>query len=117
MKDSHYYYGIGLESFERGNLQEALVSFLLSVTLSPHFKAYEQLHYILDNLGYKEESKFMIEKAYQLNPNNDKVSLLYARCLIEQGNKVNGKEILISLLERNRTYLPARKILEELENQ
>ena len=117
MEDSYYYYGLGLESYKSGNIQEALISFLMSVTLSPHFKTYEQLHYVLGNLGYKEESEFMIQKAYELNSSNDKVSLLYAKCLIERGCKVKAKEILINLLDRNKTYLPARKILEELNKQ
>lgn len=117
MRDSYYYYEIGFRDLNRGDIQGALVNFLTSVTLSPHCKTYEQLYYILGNLGYKEESEFMIERAYQLNSNNDKVDMLYAKYLIEQGNKEKAKEVLISLLERNKTYLPASKILDELNIQ
>jgi tetratricopeptide (TPR) repeat protein len=115
MKDSYYYYEEGIEKIESGNIQEAIIKFLISVTISPHFKTYEQLYCILDDLGYKEESNFMIEKAYQLNPNNDKISLIYAKCMVEQGNISRAKDILNQLLNRNKSYLPARKLLGELD--
>lgn len=117
MKDSYFYYGVGMDNLEKGNIQEALVNFVISLTLSQHFKTYEQLYHTLNNLGYKEESELMIEKAYQLNSNNDKVSLIYAKCLINKGDKGKAKDILVNLLVRNKTYLPARMLLEQLDYQ
>ena len=117
MKDSIYYYGLGIESLEKGDIQTALVHFITSTAITPHFKTYEQLYHLLSKLNCIEESGIMLENAYMLNPNSDKVAFLYAKWLVGLENYDEARKILHNITSRNDTYKMARKLLDSLDEQ
>lgn len=48
------------------------------------------------------------------NPNHDKVTVQYAEELIVNDNSVLAKDIIETLLARNTTYGPAKKLLDRI---
>ncbi len=115
MKDSLYYYGLGVEAIEKNNYSEAIDNFLKSLAIRAHFKTYERLYYCYLNLGMISKSKECIEKAYKLNDKNDKVSVEYSQILFKEGLFDEALEILQCVLLRNPSYGPAKKLLKEFE--
>jgi len=112
-KDALYYYGVGLEHFENGELMPALESFLKSLDMAPHFKTYERLYHVLLSLDRQEEAEVYLIKAYEMKPNNDKVCVLYAELLLKRGENMKGLKIAKEILKRNPTYGPAVNIISK----
>ena len=104
----------GCDALREQNYNAALSLFLKSVAEQAHFKTYEKIYETLQRLGRDEEGLIYIEKAYELQPTNDKTATLYARTLVNSGKFEIAKEILETTLQRNPTYGPAKKLLDLL---
>lgn len=105
-------YQLGTIYFKNKDFKTALKYFEDSAAAEPHFKTYEMMYLCSVNLGDNDGSKEYLKKAYELNKNNDKVGVEYAKLVLEEGNKEISLEILKQILQRNNTYDPAKKILD-----
>ncbi len=114
-KDSYYYYQIGIQYLERGEIEQAIINLEKSISLKNHFKTYQILHECYMKVGKDEQSYHYIYLAYCENPRNDKVAFLYAKALFQKKDIVASKKIVNEILERNTSYLPAVRLLEEIE--
>jgi tetratricopeptide (TPR) repeat protein len=114
--DSKYYYGLGLECFESGDVEKALEHFRKSLEIKPHFKTYERMYQCYKKMNKTYEAKECIEKAFYMNDKNDKVAIEYIRLLIQEGNIILSKKLLNGVLERNPSYDPAKKLLQTIGN-
>lgn len=101
----------GNVALEQNDKYTALAYFLLSKDLESHYKPLEKIAEILKTLNYVEESYPYIREAYSVQPTSDKTAVLYAEALVEQENYESAKEVLNSVLQRNPTYKPAKKLL------
>lgn len=107
-------YGMGLEQYEKGNYSEAILYFEQSNAVEEHFKTYERLYRCWKNVGNKEKEISRIEKAYELNPRNDKTAFEYAEFQAVIGNVELARKVLKELIERNPSYNKVRDMLEKL---
>jgi tetratricopeptide (TPR) repeat protein len=112
--DGLYYYEVGIEKYEKGDIESALKNFQKSLELQEHFKTYERLYHALKDLGRIEEAREAITKAYNLNDRNDKVAFEYVKFLLEDKNSAIAKKVLNALLKRNPTYGPAKKLKKNI---
>ena len=115
--DSTYLYGLGMECFEKNELQKALGFFQKSIEIEPHFKTYERMFVCFNKLGSRIEAKECIKRAFQLNDKNDKVTVEYVSILIEENSIDEAVLVLNDLLKRNPTYGPAKKLLDKINPQ
>lgn len=111
--DAYYLYGMGLEQYEQGNYSKAIEYFERSNDADEHFKTYERLFECWKKLGKTEKANSCIEKAYRMNPRNDKTALEYAEMLAETGDTEQALAVLDEITERNPT---CKKALEFAEN-
>ena len=115
--DSMDYYLKGLVEFEKECYDVAISYFERSNKLEEHFKSYERLYYCWSHLGDKKNAFVCIEKAYQLNPQNDKTAYEYAMMLVESGNCKLAQEVLSGIIQRNPTYKKAAVLAESLKQK
>ncbi len=115
-KDSFYYYSIGLKCFKDEDFDGAIENFNQSLKLDEHFKTYHRIAEIFEKQGLFKESYTALEKAYGLNPRNDKLATSFAGTLQKNGNTKRAKEILNETLKRNPSYGPAKRMLEQFYN-
>ena len=108
-------YGLGLEEYEKGNYLEAIEYFERSNNIEEHFKTYERLFLCWKELEKREKANSCLEKAYEMNPNNDKIAFEYAEVCTEAGNIKLAGLVLEKLIERNPTYKKAQVLLERLK--
>ncbi len=116
MKDALYYYNEGVKEQDEGNLDASLEYFYKSLSIDEHFKTYHKISQILDAQGKYEKSLYALECAYKLNGRNDKVANDYAQQLIKRERITEAVTILSTILERNPTYLPAIKLLQNIKH-
>ena len=116
-KDSLYYYLIGVEDINKGDLESAIKHFDASLEIEEHFKTYQKKADVLEMKGLYKESCDTLRKAYALNPNNDNIAVSLARKLYKVNEIYRVKDILNSVLQRNPTYNSAKKLLEEINLQ
>jgi tetratricopeptide (TPR) repeat protein len=114
MKDSVYYYQQGIEFINNNDLKNAINSFKESLRIDEHFKTYEKLSEVLRIVNENDEADECIKKAYNLNSNSDKTSVLYAEILIRKGKIDDAIIILRDTLKRNSSYKKARELLDKL---
>jgi tetratricopeptide (TPR) repeat protein len=107
-------YLIGVEEFKKGNLDLALYCFAKSICLEPHFKTYQKKSEVLEKLGKEKEAFVALEEAYMLNPMNDSVAFNYASKLFKMNRFDECIAILKTIIERNSSYGPARKLLQSI---
>lgn len=106
----------GKERLENAYYAEALPFFEQSLTLQPHFKAYECMYRCYAALNEPEKAFDSIAASHKLNPKNDKTALEYAKALVRyKKDKAAARSELTAILERNKTYMPAKRFLEELD--
>ena len=115
--DAYWLYGMGLEQYEKGNYSAAIQYFEQSNNVEEHFKTYEMLFRCWKGLGNSEKANSCIEKAYEMNPRNDKTAFEYAEYQAGAGNIEFAKIVLEGLIERNPTYKKARELLESLQKE
>lgn len=107
-------YYLGLERFENKDFENSLQCFIESNKLDEHPRTYARMYECLKKLGRNNEAKIYIEKAYKMNPIQDKVTVQYAEELLFDGKIALAKEILGKLLNRNTSYGPAKRLLETI---
>lgn len=107
----------GSGAFRRGDLYMALSFFLMSKDVEPHYKTFERIYEVLKELDREQEGFIYLEEAYKLQPTSDKTAILYSNMLVTQGKHSIARKILITVLERNSTYGPAKRLLESLNEQ
>ncbi|WP_295092191.1 hypothetical protein [Ruminococcus sp.] len=113
MESVNYYYK-GVEEFERQNYAEAIKYFELSNNIEEHFKTYERLFCCWKKLSDNNKAYACIEKAYHINPNNDKTAFEFAKVNAEAGNNELALVILSEILKRNPTYKKAADFYDAL---
>jgi tetratricopeptide (TPR) repeat protein len=116
-KDAYYYYSLGVDALQKGSLSDAHDWLVKSTELGAHFKTFERLAFVLDQLGQANKAYDMLEMAYRLNPNNDQVAVRFAGAVLRLGKVEEAKRILGSIIKRNVTYGPALKLLAQLADQ
>lgn len=108
-------YYAGREKLDNAYYAEAIELFKTSVELERHFKPYECLYRCYAALNEPEKAFESISESYRLNSRNDKVALEYAKALAYCKNDLAAaRNILSEILERNKTYKPAERLLKEL---
>ena len=108
------YYYLGVEEYKKGNYTNALEYLLRSYDSEPHFKTCERIFQCCMAVSKIEEARRYIEKAYTLNPKNDKVALEYAKLLLQFDEKIFAAELLESIIKRNSSYGPAIELLNSI---
>ena len=108
MDDEDYYlYLKGKAEFDKKCYETAISYFECSNLIAEHFKYYEMLYCCWMQLGDTRKAFASIEKAYQINPQNDKTAFEYAVMLAESGNYETAQTVLASIIQRNPTYKKA----------
>ncbi|MBT2636632.1 tetratricopeptide repeat protein [Bacillus sp. ISL-39] len=115
-EESNLLYEQGLEHFRAGSFQLSLDCFLKSNQLDEHSRTYARIYECLTMLGKTIEAKPYIKIAYEMNPNHDKVIMQYVDTLLQEDKVEVAKELLNKLLLRNKTYNPARRLLEKIKS-
>ncbi|MCR4643332.1 MAG: hypothetical protein K5697_15060 [Lachnospiraceae bacterium] len=115
--DAYELYGLGREEYDKGNYSAAIGYFERSNLVDEHYKTYEMLFRCWKILEEREKAKACIERAYELNPYNDKTAFEYAEFHAEAGDKETAKAVLKKLIERNPTYKKAAQYLTGSELQ
>ncbi len=113
-KDGYYYYCLGEDSLEKGKQKDAIEFFLASLAKEDHFKTHHKLAAIYKENGFNDKAEQHLEKAYFLNPNNDKVAIEYSQMLITRNQINDAKMIIVSILKRNKNYGPAIRLQKEI---
>ncbi|WP_037285317.1 tetratricopeptide repeat protein [Saccharibacillus sacchari] len=117
IRDGRYYYGLGLESYESGNFEEALRCLLKSAELQKHFKTFELLYESYSAVGDEYEAKKCIAQAFALSSGNSKVATKFSKMLLRENQREQAKEVLQSVIFKNPTYGPARELLRFLDSE
>lgn len=111
-------YYAGKEKLDNAYYADAIELFEASVELNRHFKPYECLYRCYAALNEPERALESISAAYRLNSRNDKVALEYAKALAAYKNDIAAaRSELAVILERNKTYKPAERLLKELDKE
>lgn len=111
-------YYAGKEKLDNAYYADATELFEASVELNRHFKPYECLYRCYAALNEPEKALESISAAYRLNSRNDKVALEYAKALAAYKNDIAAaRSELAVILERNKTYKPAERLLKELDKE
>jgi lipopolysaccharide biosynthesis regulator YciM len=116
IEKSYETYCLGQNAYEKGEFEKALEYFYESLACNEHYKTYEKIYYCLKVLNKQLEARKYLELAYNLNKNNDKITVEYSQMLIDEGKKELSKTLLEGLLKRNPSYGPAKRALEVLTN-
>ena len=109
-EDSYYYYCLGEDSVEKGNLEEAETYYIKSLELDEHFKTHHKLSLLYRNFDKSDKAEHHLEQAFLLNPKNDKIALEYSEMIAQKDRHLEALKILESILKRNNTYGPAIKL-------
>ena len=107
-----FYAGRG--EYEKGNFQKAMQYLEQSSQMDEHYKTYEILYLCWKNLGEPEKAFNCLEHSFALNPHCDKVAVKFAQELALRGETAKAREILNDTIRRNKTYLPAVRLLEKI---
>ena len=99
-------YHKGRVAFENNDIEIAICYFLQSAQQDVHFKTYEWLYTCYIKLGDDELAFEAIQKAYELNPQNDKTAYIYACMLKSRGDVVLSQNVAREILRRNPSYRP-----------
>lgn len=114
-EDGRYYYGLGIEALERGDVERSLEYFEQSARIEPHFKTYERISQCYKKLNKIVQAREYIEKAFDLNQNNDKIAVEYAEFLLNEDQIESAENLINDILKRNSSYGPAIKLLKKLK--
>lgn len=108
-------YRAGKEKLDNAYYADAIEFFKSAAELNRHYKPYECLYRCYAALNEPEKAFDSISAAFKLNSRNDKVALEYAKALaVYKNDAAAARDILSAILERNKTYKPAERLLKEL---
>ncbi len=107
----------GLVAYEKGCYTDAIGYFERSNHISEHFKCYERLYDCWMHSGDTRKAFSCIEKAYNLNPKNDKTAYEFARMLVESGDCESALKVLRSIMQRNPSYKKASVLADSLQKK
>lgn len=113
--NSYDYYIRAIEAIQENDLIRAEKLLQESLSMEKHFKTHHELAKLLFRSGRQEEAKHHFHAAYLSNQQNDRVAFDYAKNLFGEKKTKAAKEVLRKILERNSTYGPARRLLDEIE--
>jgi tetratricopeptide (TPR) repeat protein len=108
---------MGMEQMEQQNFEEALKFFRKSLELKKRSIAAARVYECLLHLNRYDESREYIEMAFMLNTTSDIVAVQYASRLVQDNEKKKATAILRTVLERNPSYVPAKKLFETLPRE
>lgn len=114
-KDGYHYYMLGDEYLSKKEYQNAIKYFLISLKKEIHYKTYEKLYECYKGIYQKDIANQFLALAYNTNPKSDKVSLIYAKVLIEENELGKAKEIVLEILKRNPSYKQAKIFYEKID--
>ncbi len=117
MVDAYEYYLKGSEEYDKEHYAEAISCFERSNEIEEHFKSYERLYSCLMHLGDTQKAFACIERAYQLNPRNDKTAFEYARMLAGSGDSISAQEVLAGIIQRDPSYKKAAALADSLRQK
>jgi tetratricopeptide (TPR) repeat protein len=107
-------YNEGICAFKNEDYLNALKLFKESLKIFEHGKTLQRISDTFEKLNDFEGAFTSIQNAYFLSPTNDIIGLKYANYLIKRNETENAKCILNNIIERNPSYLPAKKMLESI---
>lgn len=113
-QDSFFYYTMGEESVQKGEIDTAVKYYLKSVRRNRHFKTFERLYECYSKLDQLDLANYFLELAYEENKNNDQVAFLYSLSLIQENQREKAGEILSSIIQRNPDYKRAKTEYEKI---
>jgi predicted Zn-dependent protease len=108
-------YDEGKAAVATADLDMAGRRFTDSLELHPVGRTARRLAAVFEAQGKKDEARELMKRAFELSPNDDLIGVGYARALLETGNAATAASVLRSVLERNGTYGPARRLLSQIE--
>lgn len=111
------FYGMGMECMEKKEFEEAVKHFRKSLDLKKRSITAARIYECLLHLNRYDESKEYIEMAFMLNTTSDIVAVQYASRLVQDKHLKKATAILRTVLERNPSYLPAKKLFETLPRE
>lgn len=112
--DAYECYLKGSVEYDQGHYAEAMRWFECSNEIDEHFKSYERLYSCLMHLGDTQKAFACIERAYQLNPRNDKTAYEYAEMLARSGDSTAALDVLAGIIQRNPDYNKAAALADSL---
>jgi len=110
-------FSLARDALDQGDEVSAITLLRESLELNEHFKSYELLGGICLKQGDWVQARQYLEKAYALNPRNDKTATLLAETLSAQGDSIKAIRVLEGMLLRNQNYGPAQKLLKQLKEE
>ena len=115
LTEDSYYYCLGKERLDRGDVKEALRLFRISLYLREHFKTLSQISVCYDRLGMADLALEYSGLAYRANPRNNKTAYLFAEQLVRNDRLAEAREILQFISTVDPSYKKARLLLEDLD--
>jgi tetratricopeptide (TPR) repeat protein len=112
----HSYYS-ARESFIQHDYLGAVELLQQSIRTGDHFKAHEMLGQCYEGLADRPRAVDEYRRALELNPRSNKSAHLLASALLDQGEVVAARAIVVSLLDRCPAYGPARRLLTKIEEK
>ena len=110
MDDAHSKFYDARRAMENGDDLLAEHFLIESLEFDAHFKTYELLGDIAERRADVDNTFRYYASAYGLNPCSDCASVKYARSLFVSGRPDAAQVIVSSILKRNPSYGPARRL-------
>lgn len=104
------FYNRGALLLEQGQAREALSWLCQSMAASPNARSARRIAEALTALSDIAAADRWAGIAFELGPNHDLIATRYAESLIRAGRGEEARKVLDTVLERNATYLPARRL-------
>jgi type III secretion system low calcium response chaperone LcrH/SycD len=109
-------YGIGFESFNKKNYEEASNIFLLLTILYPTFSLFWiALARASELLERFEEASIAYSMALELDPDDPLPAIDAVRCLLKMNKKEKAANLLDSVIEKSEQNEEAKKALSQLQ--
>jgi len=116
MEESARIYYLAEQAADSGDLDTSERLYRESLTVLDHWKSHNMLARVLLRLGKTEEADEHFRLGYVGHVRNDRVATDYAERLIVNGNEAEAKRVLNEVLERNDSYMPARRLLDGMSS-
>lgn len=103
-------------------LQAGLITYCENIANGAHLfaqnnqESYKFIGRVFINNGYYDLADLFLQKAKELCYVDPEVHMMLAKCYLQKNDMNKAKQSLKTSLEKGYGYYPARKMLEELEN-